>query len=145
MAYEEMLRRFFDASKEGRSPNFDLILLGMGVDWAHASLFPGTARLHETERWVAVNRLAASAPPRLTLTPVIINTRKTHFFSCLGQKSKPFEASARRTGRRQRGYPRSLFIRRMGSCSGWWTRTRLRNSSRAMSGVDAAVERLYDG
>jgi hypothetical protein len=80
VAYEEMLRGFFDAAKEGRSPNFDLILLGMGVDGHTASLFPGTAALHETERWVAVNRLAASAPPRLTLTPVIINTAENTLF-----------------------------------------------------------------
>lgn len=85
-AYEEMLRGFFDASEGGRPSRFDLILLGMGADGHTASLFPGTAALHETKRWVVVNRLAASAPPRLTLTPVIINAAENTLFLVSGAK-----------------------------------------------------------
>ena len=62
--YERTLR----AEVGNRRPAFDLVLLGLGEDGHIASLFPGSAALNETTRWV----VAATAPvkpfPRLTLT-----------------------------------------------------------------------------
>jgi 6-phosphogluconolactonase len=82
--YEAMLHDFFGAPEGGPAPRFDLILLGMGEDGHTASLFPGTAALYETKRWVVVNRLAAGAPPRLTLTPVFINAAENALFLVSG-------------------------------------------------------------
>jgi 6-phosphogluconolactonase len=79
--YEEMLRGFFDTEL---APSFDLILLGMGADGHTASLFPGTAALYEKRRWVVVNRVTANAPPRLTLTPVMINAADNALFLVSG-------------------------------------------------------------
>jgi 6-phosphogluconolactonase len=67
-AYERDLRRFF-----GDAPRFDLILLGMGADGHTASLFPGTAALAETERWVVANHVPQLGTWRITFTLSVIN------------------------------------------------------------------------
>jgi len=84
-AYEQLLRAFFAAPAGAAPPgSFDLVLLGMGGDGHTASLFPGTAALRETERWVVVNRLAPTAPARLTLTFPIINAASHVLFLVSG-------------------------------------------------------------
>jgi 6-phosphogluconolactonase len=68
VAYERTLRDHFGDN----APRFDLVLLGMGEDGHTASLFPSSAGLNETQRLVAVVRLA-DGPRRLTLTLEAIN------------------------------------------------------------------------
>jgi 6-phosphogluconolactonase len=48
-------------------------LLGIGADGHTASLFPGTAAVHEQERWVVAHYVPRPAAWRVTLTPVALN------------------------------------------------------------------------
>jgi 6-phosphogluconolactonase len=85
-AYEGVLRNFFG----GSAPQFDLILLGIGADGHTASLFPGTAALNETERWVVpVEAPPPFAPPqRLSFTFPLINQAKNIFFLVSGSDKR---------------------------------------------------------
>jgi 6-phosphogluconolactonase len=70
--YESELRSFF-GEPPGRVPRFDLILLGLGADGHTASLFPGTAAVHERVRLVVPNIPPGSDRARITMTPVVLN------------------------------------------------------------------------
>ncbi len=54
-------------------PVFDLVLLGMGDDGHTASLFPGTAAVHEKTKLVVSHEVEKLDATRLTFTPPLIN------------------------------------------------------------------------
>src|SRR4051794_3377294 len=69
--YEAELKSFYGNDRlENARPLFDLVLMGVGPDGHTASLFPGSAALAETERWVVGVAQADVEPfvPRVTLT-----------------------------------------------------------------------------
>jgi 6-phosphogluconolactonase len=86
--YQIELERAFDGGATERFPRFDLILLGMGADGHTASLFPGSAGLLESERWVVANRaehLAADITAlRLTLTFPVLDAARNVLFLVAG-------------------------------------------------------------
>lgn len=78
--YEKVLRRFFGDNP----PRFDMIFLGLGENGHTASLFPGTAILKETEKWVSPVYVEEQNMHRITLTPVIINQAANIVFLVTG-------------------------------------------------------------
>jgi 6-phosphogluconolactonase len=77
--YESELRNSFRL-EGAESPRFDLISLGMGPDGHTASLFPGTAALHEMGRLVTANHVPQLDTWRITLTWPVINHASSVFF-----------------------------------------------------------------
>ncbi len=82
-AYENQLRAFFAAQP---SPRFDLVLLGMGEDGHTASLFPQSAALRETGRWVVATRNEQSGQDRITLTVPVFNQARRVLVLVTGEK-----------------------------------------------------------
>lgn len=68
-AYENLLRQTFSDVP----PTFDLVLLGMGDDGHTLSLFPGTAVVIKTNKWVSEVLLDAAGNYRITLTAPMVN------------------------------------------------------------------------
>jgi 6-phosphogluconolactonase len=86
--YEKDLKAFFfpgPAASPG-VPRFDLILLGMGDDGHTASLFPGTAALHERKCWAVACHVDNTKSWRVTLTPQVINAARNVFFIVSGRE-----------------------------------------------------------
>jgi len=80
--YQSELKRFF-----GAEPVFDLILLGVGPDGHTASLFPGSAALDETNRWVVGVPHSTPPPPlvdRVSLTLPVLNAASQVIFMVAG-------------------------------------------------------------
>jgi 6-phosphogluconolactonase len=78
--YEAVLREQFT----GDWPDFDLVLLGLGDDGHTASLFPGTAALDVTDRWVTANHVPALDAWRITLTLPALNQARELLFLVSG-------------------------------------------------------------
>jgi 6-phosphogluconolactonase len=81
--YEETLATWF--GRDSAVPEFDLILLGMGDDGHTASLFPHTAALAETDRWVVANNVPKLDTWRITLTVPVINSATNIAFLISGE------------------------------------------------------------
>jgi 6-phosphogluconolactonase len=82
--YEATLAKAFGVDASGPPPAFDLILLGMGPDGHTASLFPETAALSETRRWVVVNFVPKFNADRITLTYPVLNAAREVLFLVAG-------------------------------------------------------------
>lgn len=61
-------------------PRFDLVLLGMGDDGHTASIFPGTAALHEETALVVANPVPKLDAVRLTFSAPLINNAREIVF-----------------------------------------------------------------
>ena len=81
-AYEEELRTFFRTQEV---PHFDLILLGIGADGHTASLFPETAALEVSDRWVVANPVLKLDAARITLTVPVLNAALAVYFLVAGE------------------------------------------------------------
>jgi 6-phosphogluconolactonase len=81
-AYEEELRAFFG---QVDVPRFDLILCGLGEDGHTLSLFPETAALDVTDRWVVANPVLKLETTRLTLTMPVLNASRAVTFLVAGE------------------------------------------------------------
>jgi 6-phosphogluconolactonase len=81
-AYEEELTRVFGTGP----PEFDLVLLGLGVDGHTASLFPGDPALNVTDRRVV--RVQRPDHPRLTLTLPVLSAAKVAMFLVSGESKR---------------------------------------------------------
>ena len=79
--YESFLRTYF----AGRSPRFDLVMLGLGNDGHTASLFPRSKALREEKRWVTESKSPQDHLDRVTLTTNIINHASMVIFLVSGK------------------------------------------------------------
>lgn len=82
--YEDELRR-----RAGKQSHYrhDLLLLGMGDDGHTASLFPGTAALGVTDRWVVSNFVPKFDTHRITMTYPLLNAAR-HVCFLVNSKGK---------------------------------------------------------
>lgn len=73
LRYEQDIARLY---RSARFPAIDLILLGMGDNGHTASLFPGTAALRESARWVVAQSVEVMTTRRVTFTAPLINAAR---------------------------------------------------------------------
>jgi len=75
------VRKFFGT----QPPEFDVQLLGLGVEGHTASLFPNSPALDEKKKWVMAVHAPVVPPKRLTFTPVVLNRGRNTYFLAVGQ------------------------------------------------------------
>jgi 6-phosphogluconolactonase len=84
-AYEQTLREFFQL-RGLQTPCFDLVLLGMGSDGHTASIFPGSAAVHEQERLAVAPWVEKLQAYRITLTAPVFNNAACVIFLVSGRE-----------------------------------------------------------
>ena len=73
--YENQIRQH--VKKVNGIPQFDLVILGMGLDGHTASLFPETKALKNYKNLIVVNSIPQLKTKRITMTyPLILNSNK---------------------------------------------------------------------
>lgn len=82
--YQEEIAHVFGVEPDGPPPAFDMVMLGMGPDGHTASLFPHTAALKETKRWVVANEVPQMNTWRITMTTTLLNSAANVYFLCVG-------------------------------------------------------------
>ena len=82
--YEQEMRAAFG----DHLPRFHLLLLGMGNDGHTASLFPGTAALDASDRWVTENWVPKLDAFRITLTYPVLNNAAEVLFAASGETKR---------------------------------------------------------
>ena len=86
--YQDTLARVFGILPS-ETPEFDLILLGVGGDGHTASLFPGSPALDEAGRWAVENSVPPPVGARLTLTLPVLNAARQAVFLAEGTEKAP--------------------------------------------------------
>ena len=96
-AAESYTATLAEASADGVSPRFDVVMLGVGPDGHIASLFPGYPALGETERSaVAVLDSPKPPPARITMTlPTLNNARHVWLLVSGDEKAEAVERGVR--------------------------------------------------
>jgi 6-phosphogluconolactonase len=89
----------------GALPRFDLIFLGLGPDGHTASLFPGSAALAESGRWVCPNYAEKLQMHRLTLTYPVLNAAGEIVFLVSGSGKAEIVRRVLEGPRRPETYP----------------------------------------
>lgn len=102
--YTNVIKVFF-TEKEWR---FDLVLLGLGDDAHTASLFPGTAVLHDTEPAVKENFLKNKQVYRITFNAPLINQARAIAFLVYGESKKTAVQQVMSGARKTELYPAQL-------------------------------------
>jgi 6-phosphogluconolactonase len=88
----------------------DLVLLGLGDDGHTASLFPGSAAVHEQTRWVMAEYAAAASMWRVTLTPAVINAAAEVLFLVSGGTKAGIVQQVLEGPRRPRDLPAQAIV-----------------------------------
>jgi 6-phosphogluconolactonase len=104
-AYEEELRAFFG---QVDVPRFDLILCGLGEEGHTLSLFPETAALDVTDRWVVANPVLKLGTTRLTLTIPVLNASRAVTFLVAGESKAEALKEVLEGDADSRAYPAKL-------------------------------------
>ena len=98
--YQDTLKDQLPVSEDGFGC-FDVVLLGMGDDGHTASLFPGTAILNETQRWVSGVFVEQLGAWRISITFPIINHARNVAIVVAGEKKseKVYEILSQKVNR----------------------------------------------
>jgi 6-phosphogluconolactonase len=91
--YEQELAKTLGAP-DGPPPRLDLVLLGMGTDGHTASLFPYTAALSETRRWVVANEVPQLGTRRITIALPLIERARSVLVLVAGESKAAALADA---------------------------------------------------
>ena len=83
--YEQVLKSFFRERKH-TTPQFDLMLLGLGTDGHIASIFPGSPALNEFSRLAIPVHHPETGQQRITVTLPVINAADNIFFLVSGRE-----------------------------------------------------------